>query len=98
MFAVAYPIQEKGEYTFTLAVESLQGKNFSEPLIYDGTISYQEKCRAPLYRMIFVIGVILFSSLLGAGILYQRKSLKMEPGQKLNLLDIPWLRSLLKSA
>lgn len=98
MFTVAYPIQEKGDYTFTLAVKSLHGKTFSEPLIYGGRVSYQEKSRAPLYRMLFVIGVILLSGFLGTVILYQRKSLKLEPGQKLNLLDIPWLRSFLKSA
>lgn len=98
MFAVAYPLEEKGEYTFTIAVKSLNGKTFVDPLIYGGKISYQEKSRAPLYRMIFAIGAILLSGLIGVVILYQRRALKLEPGQKLNLLDIPWLRSFLKSA
>ncbi len=98
MFAVAYPLQDKGDYTFTLAVKSLQGKTFADPLIYGGKISYHEKSRASFFRMLFVIGGILLSGFLGAVLLYQRKSLKLEPGQKLNLLDIPWLRSFLKSA
>ncbi|MFI5294306.1 MAG: 4Fe-4S binding protein [Thermodesulfovibrionales bacterium] len=97
-FSAAYPLQDKGDYTFTLAVKSLQGKTFADPLVYGGRISYQEKSRAPLYRMLFVIVVILLSGLLGAVILYQRKALKLDPGQKLNLLDIPWLRSFFKSA
>jgi ferredoxin len=98
MFAVAYPIQEKGDYAFTLAVKSLSGKTFADPLIYGGNISYQEKSRAPLYRMLFVIGTIFLSGLIGVVFLYQRSALKLEPGQKLNLLDIPWLHSFLKSA
>ena len=98
MFAVAYPLEEKGEYTFTLAVKSLNGKVFADPLIYGGKISYEEKSRAPLYRMIFVLGIILLSGLLGTMILHQRRALKLEPGQKLNLLDIPWLRNFLRSA
>lgn len=98
MFAVAYPLEEKGEFAFTLAVKSLRGKTFAEPLIYGGKITYQEKSRAPLYRMIFVIGSILLSGLIGIVVLYQRKALKLEPGQKMNPLDIPWLRRFFKSA
>ena len=98
MFSVAYPLQEKGEYAFTLAVKSLRGKTLPEPLIYGGKIAYQEKSRATLYRMLFVIGGILLSGFLGTVILYQRKSLKLGPGQKLNMLDMPWLRRFLKSA
>lgn len=97
-FAVPYPLQDKGEYAFTLAVKSLGGKTFADPLIYGGRILYQAKSRASLYRMLFVIGGILLSGFLAIVILYQRKSLKLQPGQKLNLLDIPWLRSFLRSA
>ena len=50
MFAVAYPLEEKGEYTFTLAIKSLSGKTFADPLIYGGKISYQEKSRAPIIQ------------------------------------------------
>jgi hypothetical protein len=98
MFAVAYPLEEKGDYAFTLAIKSLSDKTFAEPLIYGGKFSYQEKSPAPLYRMLFVIGSILLSGLIGIVVLYQRRALKLEPGQKLNLLDIPWLRSFLKAA
>ena len=97
MFEAAYPL-EKGEYTYTLVVKSLGGKTFAEPLIYGGKISYQEKSHALLYRMIFVIVAILLTGIAGALILYQRSALKLEPGQKLNLLDIPWLRNFFKSA
>jgi 4Fe-4S binding domain len=49
-------------------------------------------------RMLFVLGTIILSGIAGAGILYQRRSLKLTPGQKLNLLDIPCVRRFLKSA
>jgi polyferredoxin len=97
-FAAAYPLSEKGEYAFTLAFRSLRGKTFTDPLIYGGKISYREKSRTTLYRILFVIGGIILSGFFGAVILHQRKSLGLEPGQKLNLLDIPRLRSFLKSA
>ncbi len=98
MFAVAYPLPEKGEYTYTFAVKSLMGKNFAEPLIYGGKISYQEKSGAPFYRMLFVIGSIILSGFLAIWIISERRKLKLESGQKMNLLDIRGVKGFLKSA
>ncbi len=98
MFGVDYPLPGKGEYAFTLAVKSLGGQTFAAPLIYGGRISYQEKSKASFYRMLFVLGSIFLSGLIAAFILYQRRTLRLEAGQKLNLLDIPRLRRFLKSS
>ncbi|SPQ01194.1 membrane hypothetical protein [Candidatus Sulfobium mesophilum] len=98
IFTVAYPLSEKGDYKYTLAVRALMGKTFAETLIYGGTLSYREKSRASLYRMFFVLGSILLSGIIAAWILYERRELKLEPGEKLNLLDISGVRGFLKSA
>ena len=98
MFGADYPLPGKGNYTFTLAVKDIDGKMFADPLVYGGSISYQTKSRAPFYRMLFIIGGIIVSGVLGAVILHQRRVIRLEPGQKLNLLDIPWLRRFLNSA
>ncbi|NJD57173.1 MAG: 4Fe-4S binding protein [Nitrospirae bacterium] len=98
MFAVEYILPENGEYAFTLAVKSLAGKTYTEPVIYGGKVSYQAKSKAPYYRLLFVLSSILISGVIAVYVLYQRKSLRMESGQKMNLLDIPWLRKFLKSA
>jgi len=98
VYAVDYPLPEKGGYRFTLALKSLQGRRFAEPLVYGGTISYTEASRARFYMMLFVMGLILTSALTGIWIILQRKAAKREEGQELNILDIPWVRRFLKSA
>lgn len=98
VYAAPYPLPEQGQYKFTLAVKSLGMKKFREPLIFGGKILYPEKSNAAAYKMIFIITVILFSGLMGIWILSQRKSLGLETGIKLNLLDIPWIKNFLKSA
>jgi hypothetical protein len=47
VYSTAYPIKEKGDYTYTIAVTSLNGKKFAEPLIYGGTLEYNEASKAP---------------------------------------------------
>ena len=98
MFGADYPLPGAGEYAFTLAVKSLKGKIYAEPLRYGGVISFQQRSKASFYRMLFVLGSIFLSGLIAAYILYQRKAVGLGAGQKLNLLDIPWLRRFLKSA
>ncbi len=97
-FGADYPLSSAGEYAFTLAVKSLNGKNFSEPLLYGGVIPYHKRSNATWYRMLFVLGSILASGLVAVYILYQRRAVGVASGQKLNLLDIPWLRRFLSSA
>lgn len=98
MYLVSYALPGKGMYKFTLAVKSLQGKNYAEPLIYGGRISYSESSRAPFFRMLFIIGAIILSGIIGMWIIFQRLALKTAPGQKLNILDIPWVKKFFKSA
>lgn len=98
MFQVDYLLPEKGEYAFTLAVKTLNGKTYAEPLIYGGEIPYQERSKASYYRLLFVLGCVLLSGIMAVYLLYQRKTLKMGSGQKMNLLDIPWFKRFLKSA
>lgn len=98
VYTVSYPLSEKGDYRFTLAIKSLDGRRFAESLIYGGTISYTEASRALFYRMIFVMGLILISVPAGIWIMSQRKAAKIKEGQKLNILDIPWIKRFLKSA
>ena len=98
MFEVDYPLPEKGDYAYTIALKSLNGKTYTEPLIYGGKISWQEKSNAPYYRLLFVLGSVLLGGIIVAFILYQRNSLRLESGQKMNLLDIPWFRRFLSSA
>lgn len=98
VYAVRYPLAEQGQYKFTLAVKSIGEKKFPEPLIFGGKILYPEKSNSALYKMIFIIAVIFLSGLVGVWILFQRKSLGLETGAKLNLLDIPRIRKFLKSA
>ncbi|MFZ2197467.1 MAG: hypothetical protein WAV13_07035, partial [Thermodesulfovibrionales bacterium] len=42
VYSAAYPIKEKGDYTYTIAVTFLNGKTFKDPLIYGGTLAYHE--------------------------------------------------------
>jgi polyferredoxin len=98
VFAAMHPIPEKGDYAYTIAVTALGGKKFAEPLIYGGTLSYQEASRAPFYRMWSVIAVIILSGLAGVWMISQRKKATLSEGQRLNLLDIPWVRKFFKSA
>ncbi|MBI5666327.1 MAG: 4Fe-4S binding protein [Nitrospirae bacterium] len=97
-YAVSYPLPDKGEYTFTIALKSLGGKKFDEPLVYGGSFLYTEASNARLYKMLFIMGIILFSGLTGAWILSKRKALNMSAGQKMNILDIPPVKRFLKSA
>ncbi|MEW6601688.1 MAG: 4Fe-4S binding protein [Nitrospirota bacterium] len=97
-YSVNYPLTEKGEYSFTIAVKSLNGKKFSETLVYGGILEYKEASRARQYKMIFIIGIILLSGLLGGWILSKRKALNMSTGQKMNILDIPSVNRFFKSA
>lgn len=97
VYSIKYPLS-KGEHAFTIAVKSLGGKSFPEPLIYGGTIAYAVKSNAPLYRMVFVIVVIIISGLTGVWILSLRKSANVAAGQKINLLEISGLKKFVKSA
>lgn len=98
IYSTSYPIIKKGDYKFTIAVKSLGGKRFAEPIIYGGVIPYREASKIPLYRMWFVAVIIFTSGLLSIWILSQRKSLALQTGQKLNLLDIPWIKKFFKSS
>lgn len=97
-YAVSYPLPGKGEYAFTIALKALNGKMFTEPLIFGGSFIYQEASKARQYKMLFIIGIILLSGLAGVWILSKRNSLNLSTGQKINLLDIPSIKRFLKSA
>lgn len=97
VFAVDYPLAEKGEYVFTLAVKSVGGRKYNEPLTYGSAIVYQEESRAPLYRMVFAIGMIILSGVTGIWIMSVRRSAKAGTGQGMNLLDIGWVRRFMTS-
>jgi len=95
---VSYPLPDKGEYSFTIALKALNGKMFSEPLVYGGSFVYKEASKARQYKMLFIMGIILLSGLAGAWILSKRKALNINIGQKMNILDIPSVKRFLKSA
>lgn len=97
IYFVPYPLPDKGEYTFSLAVKALSGKKYADPIIFGGDLSYQPQSRAPLYRMLFVIASILASGLIGIWIMVQRKKLRVSSGTTINLLDIPWLKNFMVS-
>lgn len=69
-----------------------------EVLDFGGSNVYEEASKARHYKMLFVMGIILSSGLTGMWILSQRKALNVPTGQKMNLLDIPWIKGFLKSA
>jgi ferredoxin len=73
------------------------GSGMAYPHVHEGEAASHGSSKAQ-HGMFFVIGVILLSGFIGTGILYQRRSLKLAAGQKLNLLDIPWVRRFFKSA
>jgi len=98
VYAAAYPMQEKGYYNYTLAITSLNGKKFKEPLIYGGTLDYHEASKASYYRMVAVMLLIVICAIAAAWIIAQRRAAKIGAGQKLNLLDIPWIKKFFKSA
>lgn len=95
VYAVSYPIPKQGEYNFTIAIKSLNGKAFAEPLIYGGKISYIPKTK---YKMLLIIGIVLISGVIAVWIMSIRKKLKLNTGQKINILDIPWIKRFFKSA
>lgn len=97
-YTVSYPLPDKGEYAFTIALKALNGKMFAEPLVYGSSFVYMEASKARQYKMLFIMGIILFSGLTGAWILSKRKALNMSAGQKMNILDIPLVKRFLKSA
>ncbi|MBI5074385.1 MAG: 4Fe-4S binding protein [Nitrospirae bacterium] len=97
-YAAVYPILEKGDYTYTIAITSLGGKKFKEPLVYGGTLPYHEASKAAFYRMAAVMSLILFCGIAAVWIIAQRKAAKISAGQKLNILDIPWIKKFFKSA
>lgn len=97
-YAVSYPLPDKGEYAFTIALKALNGKKFTEPLVYGGSFVYKEASKASQYKMLFIMGIILISGLAGVWILSKRKALNMSTGQKMNILDIPSIKRFLKSA
>ncbi|MDI6744381.1 MAG: 4Fe-4S binding protein [Thermodesulfovibrionales bacterium] len=95
VYAVSYPIPRQGEYNFTIAIKSLNGKAFAEPLIYGGKISYLPKTK---YKMLLIIGIVLISGVIAVWIMSVRKKLKLNTGQKINILDIPWIKRFFRSA
>jgi len=97
-YAVVYPLEEKGDYTYTIAVTSLNSRMFKEPLIYGGTLPYHEASKVPVYRLWTVMAIILLSGFAGVWILSQRRVLNLSVGQRINLLDIPWVSKFFKSA
>ena len=98
VYSAAYPIKEKGDYTYTLALTFLNGKKFKEPLIYGGTLAYHEASNAPFYRMVTIMAMIFLCGIAAIWILAQRRAAKTSAGQKLNILDIPWVRKFFQSA
>jgi polyferredoxin len=98
MYSVEYPLPEQGTYEFTVAAKSLNGKYFEEPVLYGGKLSYHEKSRAPLYRLLFVVGVILLTGMFAICTLSQRRSMGLRAGEKVNFLEIPSVGRFLKSA
>jgi hypothetical protein len=96
-FSAQYHIHEKGEYSITLAVKSLGHKRFSEPVTYGFDLSYTDASEAQFYRMLFIMGIILFSGLTAVLIIRRRLELKVSPGQKAELLDIGWVKSAMES-
>ncbi|MDP3112278.1 MAG: 4Fe-4S binding protein [Thermodesulfovibrionales bacterium] len=97
VYTAEYPLAVPGDYSFTIAISSLAGKRYSEPLVYGGTLSYRAASKSRFYSMIFVFVVIVLSGLTGAWIIRQRSLLKLETGHKFNMLDIPSMRKFLKS-
>ena len=95
VYAVSYPIPKQGEYNFTIAIKSLNGKAFAEPLIYGGKISYLPKTK---YKMLLIIGIVLISGVIAVWIMSVRKKLKLNTSQKINILDIPWIKRFFISA
>lgn len=98
VYSAVYPIDETGDYTYTIAVTALNGKQFTEPLIYGGTLAYNEVSKAPFYRMVAVTAFIFLCGIAAAWIIAQRRAAKISTGQKLNILDIPWLKKFFRSA
>ena len=91
-FSAEYHIHETGDYSFTLAVKSLGEKHFTEPVTYGSDFTYVEASKAQFYRMLFTLGVILFSGLTAMLVIRRRLKLKISPGQKAELLDIGWVK------
>jgi polyferredoxin len=97
VFSAAYTFPEKGEYTYTLAVIALGGRKFPAPLTYGSSILYDAPSNAPFYRMLFAIGFIVISGLGAVWLISQRRAANTEAGQRLNILDIPWIKKFVKS-
>ncbi|MEW6115450.1 MAG: 4Fe-4S binding protein [Nitrospirota bacterium] len=97
-YSALYHLHEEGEYIYTLAIRSFGEGQFEKPLLVGGKITYVRASQIPFYRMLFVIGIIFLSGIFGVWILSQRKSASIARGQKLNILDIPWIKRFMKSA
>lgn len=98
VYAADYPLHGEGEYSYTLAVSRLGEKSFREPLLYGGTLVYQAESKARQYRMIGVIAVVLLSGGLAVWMLAARRRLGLRIGERMNILDIPWVRRFATSA
>jgi len=62
------------------------------------SLVHKETSKARQYKMLFIMGIVLFSGLAGVWILSKRNALNMSAGQKMNILDIPSVKRFLKSA
>ena len=96
-YGVRYPLPEAGQYDVILTVKSLGGKFFAEPVVYGTTIGYQAESKARRYRMYFVLGFIVLTSLVFIPLLRSRRLLGLQPGEPLNLLDIQGVKKFFKS-
>lgn len=97
VYAVEYPLPSQGEYTFTLAVTGMQGKKYAEPILFGGDLRYIRESEAPFYRMLAVLITVITSGIIGIWVIWQRTALGLGPGQKISILDIPWVNHFMKS-
>lgn len=95
-YAATFHVHAQGRYLLTLAVTTLDGKTFSPPMTHGTEITYMPESRAPLYRMLFVMGIILLSAAAAAWVVSKRRFAR--EGQPMNLLDIPVIKRFLRSA
>ncbi|HEX8948319.1 MAG TPA: 4Fe-4S binding protein, partial [Dissulfurispiraceae bacterium] len=65
---------------------------------YGSTITYAAASKAPLYRMLFVLGIVLLSGIISIWVVSQRRSANVQQGQRMNLLDLPWFKGFVRSA
>lgn len=98
LYTAEYALPSAGEYSFTLAVISLAGLRYEEPMIYSGKISYEMASKAQWYRMLLVIALIVLSGITGIWMVALRRSARISAGQKMNILDLPSVRRFFASA